>query len=66
MIAVKDCQCACVLLLTHVADALVLKVSHHGEMGSLFGVSCRQSHPHRQRYLRLLVYTHGRAEALVN
>ena len=28
-----------------------LKVSCHGEMGKLFGVSCRQSHPHRRRYL---------------
>ena len=32
----------------------LLKVSRHGEMGSLFGVSCRQSHPHRRRYPRSL------------
>ena len=55
VIAVKDCVSVCVpARLTHVADALVLKVSRHGEMGSLFGVSCRQSHPHRWRYMRSL------------
>ena len=32
----------------------LLKVSHHGKMGGLFGVSCRQSHPQRRRYLRSL------------
>ena len=40
--------------LTHVADALMLKGSHHDQIGSLFGVSRRQSHPHRRKYLRLL------------
>ena len=35
------------------ADALI-RVSPHGEMGSLFGVSCRRLQPYRRRYLRSL------------
>ena len=45
-IAVKDCVPA---RLTHMADALI-RVSRHGEMGSLFGVSCRRLQPYRRRY----------------
>ena len=50
VVAVKD-GVSVPARLTHVADALMLKGSRHGEMGSFFGVRCR---PHRRRYLRSL------------
>ena len=35
-------------------DSDIANESRHGEMGSLLGVSCQQSHLYRRRYLRLL------------
>ena len=44
------CERLCVCLLDSYTWQ-ILCVSRHGKMGSLLGVSCRQSHPYRQRYL---------------
>ena len=55
MIAVKDCVGVCMSArLTHMADTVMLNVSRHSKMGSLFSVSSQQSQPHRRRYLRSL------------